>query len=112
VRMIRWLKVNTLLLQVLEAGTKRLEYLQHCPVDLSQLLEWCGDLCQTHDVVQWDDKLERVVAEKQKRIGALVINSRPITDINSDLRAAALINGVRRKGLSAGGRRYFLSASR
>ena len=69
-------------------------------LDLSLLLEWCGDLCQTHDVVQWDDKLERVIAEKQQRIGALVIESKPVTDINSDLRAQALISGVRKKGLS------------
>ena len=69
-------------------------------LDLSHLLEWCDDLFQTHDYVQWDDKLERVVAEKQQRIGALVTDSKPVTDVSSDLRAAALINGVRRKGLN------------
>jgi len=47
-----------------------------------------------------NDKLERVVAEKQQRIGALVTDSKPVTDVSSDLRAAALINGVRRKGLN------------
>ena len=70
-------------------------------VDLSQLLTWCDDLCQSRDVVQWDDKVERVIAEKQQCIGALVIDSKPITDINSDLRAAALISGVRKKGLKS-----------
>ena len=69
-------------------------------LDLAQLLDWCGDLCQTRDVVQWDDKQERVIAEQQQLVGALVIQSKKITDIDSDLRAAALINGVRRKGLN------------
>ena len=68
-------------------------------VDLLQLMDWCEDLFQVHDVVQWDDKLERVIAEQQQRIGALVTNSKPIADINSDLRAVALISGVRKKGL-------------
>jgi len=67
-------------------------------LDIGQLPEWCGDLFRMQDVVQWDDKLERVIAERQQCIGALVIESKPITDINSDLHAAALISGVRRKG--------------
>jgi len=69
-------------------------------LDLAHLLEWCGDLCQTRDVVHWDEKQERVVAEQQQLVGALVIESKQITNINSDLRAAALISGVRRKGLN------------
>ena len=69
-------------------------------VDLSQLMDWCEDLFQVRDVVQWDEKLERVIAEQQQCVGALVTGSKPITDINSELRTSALISGVRKKGLS------------
>lgn len=70
------------------------------PIDLSLLLEWCEDLVETKDVVHWDDKAERVVAEQQQCLGALVLSSRGITNISADLRAEALISGIKKNGVN------------
>jgi len=70
------------------------------PVDLSMLRQWCGDFFQSNSVVQWDDKLERVIAEQQECMGALVVSGAPMKDISSDLRSKALISGIRKKGIN------------
>ena len=69
------------------------------PVDISELLQWSSEFFLSEDSVLWDDKLERVVAERQQRLGALVINRQSITDISAGLRSTALIDGIRKKGV-------------
>ncbi len=68
-------------------------------VEEQELTEWCDDLIVSHDAVEWDDKNERVVAERQLRLGSMVLSRKPLTKIDTDLRSAALISGIRKKGL-------------
>ena len=69
------------------------------PVDIALLRQWCNDLIETKDKVEWDEKRERVVAERQQCIGAIVLESQTIQNVDKSQRSAALINTVRRKGL-------------
>jgi len=85
----------------LGGGGKEARVFSALSIDLPLLREWCDDLFQVVDVVQWDDKLERVVAEQQECLGALVLSSKPITDVSGDLVTQALIGGVRKAGIES-----------
>ncbi len=69
------------------------------PINEQQLVDACGDIIDCRDSVDWDDTHERVITEKQLCIGAVVIERKPLTNIENDLRTAALISAIRRKGL-------------
>lgn len=51
--------------------------------------------------VAWDPREDAVVARKTRRLGALVLEARPLRDADSALLQAAMIAGVRDMGLDA-----------
>jgi len=69
-------------------------------IELEELLHWCGNLIESCERVEWDDKAERVVAQTQLTIGSIVLESKPVEKVNAQQRADALISAVQRKGLS------------
>jgi len=64
-------------------------------------LEACsvGQVSQIRHLA-WDDQQQRVIAEQRKCIGSLVIAGKPITDISDEETAQALLQGIRKRGLS------------
>ena len=48
----------------------------------------------------WDSKEERVRAEKQCRLGAIVLMRQPLTDLNAEQKARCLLEGIRLHGLA------------
>lgn len=66
-----------------------------------ELLHDCAELIEVVPTVQWDDRTERVIAERQEKLGALLLSSKPLRNIDPDLRAQALMGGLRRKGLQS-----------
>jgi ATP-dependent helicase HrpB len=71
------------------------------PVELHELVQWCENLIDTCERVDWDDSEERVVAEYQLTLGALVLESKPLDDVSREQRIAALLSAVQRKGIEA-----------
>lgn len=71
------------------------------PVLISDLQSCSAKLFNSTDAVQWDDKAERVVAERRQLLGSLTISSQKITDISVELRAATLIEGIKKLGLES-----------
>jgi len=69
-------------------------------LDIEELEAHAPDLLQSVRHLEWDDRLERVIAEQQLVLGKLVIRTRAITDIDNADRATALLSGIRRRGLS------------
>ncbi len=53
----------------------------------------------TEDVVRWDVQQQIVVARREERFGALVLDSRPLTDADSGKLRAAMLDGIRRLGI-------------
>ncbi|PRW84822.1 ATP-dependent helicase HrpB [Pseudomonas simiae] len=49
--------------------------------------------------LDWDEREGVLRAERQRKIGELVLSSTPLANLDDDLRAKALINYIRRKGL-------------
>ena len=70
-------------------------------LSLGDIERWCAHLIETSERVDWDDKNERVLAEKQRCIGAIVLDAKPLHSTDPEQRAAALMVGLRRVGLRA-----------
>ncbi|MBX2883812.1 MAG: hypothetical protein KTR32_27920, partial [Granulosicoccus sp.] len=68
-------------------------------LNIEELEHFAPEMFSTKDRLDWDDKLERVVGERQKLIGDLVVAAHPLREINDADRARALLEGVRRRSL-------------
>lgn len=55
----------------------------------------------TADEVRWDAQVEAVVSERQTRLGAIVLERKPLRESKSGARRSALIQGLRGLGLDA-----------
>lgn len=53
------------------------------------------------ETVAWDAKIGRLVAQREVRLGELILESSPIAKPDPELKRAAVLDGVRRLGLSA-----------
>ncbi len=54
-----------------------------------------------HEAVRWDTQQQAVIARREERFGALVLDSRPLTDADPERLRAAMLDGIRRLGLDA-----------
>src|SRR5207253_2780143 len=68
-------------------------------VDADAVEAALGDRLVTEDVVAWDDRAGDVVARRRTRAGALVLRDDALVDPPRDAVIAALLDGVRRRGL-------------
>ncbi len=59
-----------------------------------------ADLRQTEQVIEWDPQQDRLVAEQRTRVGQLVLRRASATSLDPERKTAALIDWVRRKGMS------------
>lgn len=50
--------------------------------------------------LDWDEREGVMVAERQRKVGALILSREPLTGLDADARAHALLGLVRRKGLA------------
>lgn len=51
------------------------------------------------DILDWDERENVLRAERQRKVGELVLSREPLTGLDADARARALLELVRRKGL-------------
>lgn len=54
---------------------------------------------RTLDLLDWDERENLLRAERQRKVGELVLSREPLTGLDDDARARALLALVRRKGL-------------
>ncbi|MDD2057238.1 ATP-dependent helicase HrpB [Pseudomonas sp. GD03860] len=54
---------------------------------------------RTLDILDWDERENVLRAERQRKVGELVLSREPLTGLDEDARARALLELVRRKGL-------------
>lgn len=69
-------------------------------LDITALQQTFGQLFSSRERVDWDDKAGRLVAEKQLRLGQLVIEREVLPAPPPEKMTQALLNYVARKGLS------------
>ena len=70
------------------------------PMSEAALFAHHGDRIETGPVCTWDGQAEKVVAEEQERLGAIILKRRPAKPEASALRAA-MLDGIRALGLEA-----------
>lgn len=64
------------------------------------LLTTLSHLHQTTEVVDWDPKTERFVAQRQVKIGQLIVEAQPLAEVSAEAKQACLLRLVRERGLS------------
>ncbi|MEV3834438.1 ATP-dependent helicase HrpB [Aeromonas allosaccharophila] len=69
------------------------------PVDLDELVHLLPELVSERQWFDWDEREERVRAERQQVIGELVLSQRPLTELSDEQKGRCLLQGIRRKGL-------------
>lgn len=80
------------------AGTE-LRIFDALALDIAEIQQCSPELITRRERVVWDDRAQRVSAETQWRLGEILIESRPLHAVDPALRAEALLQGIRRKGL-------------
>lgn len=55
---------------------------------------------QEHTVLAWDDKAGRFVAETQRKVGALVLERKPLAQVPTAAKTQALLGLIRQQGLA------------
>ncbi|MDF2414875.1 ATP-dependent helicase HrpB [Aeromonas sp. 1HA1] len=69
------------------------------PVELDELARQLPELVSERQWFDWDEREERVRAERQLVIGELVLSQRPLTALSDEQKGRCLLQGIRRKGL-------------
>jgi ATP-dependent RNA helicase HrpB len=71
------------------------------PLTLAEIEEDFADAIETHDAIEWSSVDEAVLAQRQRRLGALILDDKPLRDPPAEEVAAALIAGIRELRLAA-----------
>jgi len=69
-------------------------------IDIAELQQWLPDLIQRYDRVLWDLKTQKLLAERQQKIGKIVVIKQALTQVSEAQKQQALIAGIRQAGLS------------
>jgi ATP-dependent helicase HrpB len=67
--------------------------------DLATLLEQYAGQVHTREILDWDPRKQAVVAERELRLGALILTSEPLSSPEPAGIASALIKGIRLAGI-------------
>jgi len=85
----------------LDAGeTEGLIY-SAAPLDMDSLREHLAAHIRMEDVVRWDVPQQVVIARREERFGALVLDSKSLTKADPEKIRAAMLEGIRRLGIEA-----------
>lgn len=68
-------------------------------LDIKQLEAFSPEHFKSHEILQWDDRADKVQALSQYRVGKLVVKELPLTDIDRPQLEQALMAGIKAKGL-------------
>lgn len=71
------------------------------PLKFGTIVDFFADQVETAQSVHWDKRTQAVNAKVERRLGALVLEERPIKDAEPELVVQAMIEGVRQLGLSS-----------
>jgi ATP-dependent helicase HrpB len=69
-------------------------------ISLTILETYLADYFSEKDVIRWSFAEKKLLAEKRRYLGRLLINKRPLTDISDQQKTEALLAGIKEAGLS------------
>ena len=71
------------------------------PIARAEIESIFADRIETIEAVEWDARGEAVAARRQRRLGALVLDDRPLASADPERVLAAMLDGVRAMGLAS-----------
>lgn len=71
------------------------------PLEMSELRRYFASHIQHKDSVRWDPQQQAVIARREELFGALVLDSKPIPEINVVNMRDAMLEGIRQLGIAA-----------
>ncbi len=69
-------------------------------LDMDELQQHSPELFTSISHLDWDDRQQRVLAERRLMLGSLLVDSRPMSNISPADRASALLGGIRSQGIA------------
>ena len=90
-----------LVIAELDAGEREARIYLAAPLARADLLRHCAARLETVERIEWDRREQAVVARRERRLGALVIDESPARDAARERLTAAMLTGVRELGLAA-----------
>lgn len=85
----------------LDAGATEGLIYSAAPLDMDALREHLAAHVRRDDVVRWDAPQQVVIARREERFGALVLDSKPLTKADPEKIRSAMLEGIRRLGIEA-----------
>lgn len=79
---------------------RQLRIFKAMTLDIDELRERSPEHFDSVKHIDWDDRQQRVVAERRVMLGELVVSAHPLENISPDDRVASVMAGIRRVGLS------------
>lgn len=85
----------------LDAGETEGQIYLAAPVEPETLRERLPEHIKVEEIVRWDAQQEAVIARREERFGALLLESKPLIKSDPGKMRAAMLDGIRRLGLEA-----------
>ncbi len=85
----------------LDAGETEGQIYLAAPVEPETLREHLPEHIKVEEIVRWDEPQAAVVARRDERFGALLLERKPLVKADPEKQRAAMLDGIRRLGLDA-----------
>ena len=85
----------------LDGSTQDARIFLAAPIALGEIEELFADRIVDEQAVHWDSREGAVLARQRRRLGAVLLEDRPLTKPDADKVKAAMIDGIREMGLGA-----------
>jgi ATP-dependent helicase HrpB len=92
-------KEDYLVAAQLDGAAKEARVFLAAAVTQAELEEYFADQIEEVDIVEWDSRSETVQARRQRRLDALVLEDRPLSNADPELITRAMLQGIREMGL-------------
>ncbi|WP_173983231.1 ATP-dependent helicase HrpB [Magnetospirillum sp. SS-4] len=89
-----------LALAELDGDRREARVFMAAPLTLADIETHFADRIETVEICEWDPRDEAVAARRQRRLGELTLEDRPLTRPDPDVLAAAMTAGIRAMGLA------------
>ncbi len=88
-----------LVIAELGAGEREARVFLAAAIDVDQIEQHFSELIETKASISWDNREKAVLARQQQRLGALVLDDKPLDTPDPEQISAALIEGIRQTGV-------------
>ena len=85
----------------LDAGETEGSIYLAAAIEIDLLRRELGSHLSTEEIIRWDARQQRVIALREERFGALVIDSAPLSNSDPEKLRAATLDGIRQLGTAA-----------